>query len=407
MPFILPAARAHHHADRHRPALDVHFGRAPHTISSPGAGSRNPHLYYNNELDNDHDGPPVLTASTPVPAAVAASAQTPSIGDIPTASPVVGGSTSMATQSIPGVLPLSDPVPSSMLSASSNIILSQSSSSPSPTSTSTPTTTAVASSAVLQSPEDTMPVRGGMTSSVPAESALAGNTNNSSSHRPSGGAIAAIVIVLLLASCAVAFFVFRRYRIQKRVARRVTWTTNLAPQPLDASLEKGVDHDPAVSSDAGIVTASQLSKEGGNGPEKPLPLVRNIARKPPLPYSPVSPIAPSPSQSSHISIPDARAASMDSASISTVPSTPVPEVPVLVRMTFVAQLPDELAITPGETIHIRTEFDDGWALCANRSGKQGMVPLECLEGGGGQFAGHSPLRNMRRASSLNSAVTWS
>ena len=101
---------------------------------------------------------------------------------------------------------------------------------------------------------------------------------------------------------------------------------------------------------------------------------------------------------------------MDSASASTahtVPSTPLPEVPVLVRMTFVSQLPDELAITPGETLRIRTEFDDGWALCVNSSGKQGMVPLECLEGGGGQFAGHSQLRNMRRASSLNSAVTWS
>jgi SH3 domain len=98
---------------------------------------------------------------------------------------------------------------------------------------------------------------------------------------------------------------------------------------------------------------------------------------------------------------------MDSASVSTVPSTPVPEVPALVKMTFVSQLPDELAITPGETLNIRAEFDDGWALCANSRGKQGMVPLECLEGGGGQFAGRSHLRTMRRASSLNSAVTWS
>jgi hypothetical protein len=98
---------------------------------------------------------------------------------------------------------------------------------------------------------------------------------------------------------------------------------------------------------------------------------------------------------------------MDSASASTVPSTPVPDVPALVRMTFVPQLPDELAISPGETLYIRTDFDDGWALCANSRGEQGMVPLECLEGGGGQFAGHSHLRNMRRASSLNSAVTWS
>jgi hypothetical protein len=91
---------------------------------------------------------------------------------------------------------------------------------------------------------------------------------------------------------------------------------------------------------------------------------------------------------------------MESASVSTVPSTPVPEVPALVRMAFVLQLPDELAITPGETLNIQTEFDDGWALCVNSRGKQGMVPLECLEGGGGQFAGRSHLRTTRRASSL-------
>jgi hypothetical protein len=290
--------------------------------------------------------------------------------------------------------------------------LSSSSSSPSPIST--PTTTAVTSSTALQSPVSTVPVSGGVTSPVPADSALAGaGEAKGSSARPSGGVIAAIVVVLLLAMGAVAFFVFRRYRIQRRVARRATWTAKLSPHPFDVSLEKGVDHDPVVSTDTRIETASQSSKEGGgNGQEKLVPAIRNIARKPPLPYSPVSPIAPSPSRS-QISIPDAgagaRAASMDSANASTVPSTPVPEIPALVRMTFVPQLPDELGITPGETLYIRSEFDDGWALCGNSRGEQGMVPLECLEGGGGQFAGGSQLRttrraSSRRASSLNSAT---
>ncbi|KAI0053968.1 hypothetical protein FA95DRAFT_1479519, partial [Auriscalpium vulgare] len=59
--------------------------------------------------------------------------------------------------------------------------------------------------------------------------------------------------------------------------------------------------------------------------------------------------------------------------------------PTLVRVTFVRSLPDELAITPGETLQITSRFDDGWALCTNARGVQGMVPLECLEGGGGQF----------------------
>lgn len=82
----------------------------------------------------------------------------------------------------------------------------------------------------------------------------------------------------------------------------------------------------------------------------------------------------------------------------------------LVRVTFVPQLPDELAITPGETVYIRTEFDDGWALCANTRGEQGMVPLECLEGGGGHFAEFPPpsvdwhKRDSRRVSSLRSVA---
>ena len=403
MPLFQPAVRALQ-AKLH-PTLDVHVGRGPHKYS-PGAGSGDPHMYYynNNGIDHDHDGgpPTVLSTSTPGPTPYVADVQTSGTGDTP--STAVGSSTSMATPPIS----LSESVPSSVLSASSDITLSSSSSSP------TLTAAAAASSTILQSPDDersTIPVRGGATSSVPGESALARSGSNSSRH-PSGGVIAAVVIVLLLASCAVAFFVFRRYRIQKRVARRVTWTTNLTPHPFDASLEKGVVRDPAVSSDAQIVAANQLSKEskeGGSGQDlevKSLPPVRNIARKPPLPYTPVTPIAPSPSQS-HMSIPDARAPSMDSAGVSTVPSTPLPDVPALVRMTFVSQLPDELAITPGETVYIRTEYDDGWALCANSRGKQGMVPLECLEGGGGHFAGRSELRTMRRASSLNSAVTWS
>jgi hypothetical protein len=275
---------------------------------------------------------------------------------------------------------------------------------------------------------------------VPADSVVIAAGDAKGSSAPSGGVIAAVVVVLLLAMGAVAFFVNRRYRIQKRVARRATWTPNLAPHPFDLSLEKGADHGPAVTSDTRIETASQTSEEkgGGNGQEKPVLAVRNIARKPPLPYSPVSPIAPFPSQSQistpQINIPDAdvdagagagaRAPSMDSANVSTASSTPVPEVPAFVRMTFVPQLPDELAITPGETVYIRTEYDDGWALCANRLGREGMVPLECLEVGEGEFGGRSQLgatrsanpgqasprrassrcTNPRRASSLNAAT---
>lgn len=90
----------------------------------------------------------------------------------------------------------------------------------------------------------------------------------------------------------------------------------------------------------------------------------------------------------------------------------------IVRVTYIPSMPDELSITPGETLRIASAFDDGWALCVNGMGEQGMVPLECLEGGPGQFGGNEGGaggggvgggvggvrdRNSRRASSLAGA----
>jgi len=53
----------------------------------------------------------------------------------------------------------------------------------------------------------------------------------------------------------------------------------------------------------------------------------------------------------------------------------------MVMCTFITSLPDELSIKVGETIHVLMEYDDGWALCMNANGQQGMVPMECLNGG--------------------------
>lgn len=176
----------------------------------------------------------------------------------------------------------------------------------------------------------------------------------------------------------------------------MTWTANLSPHPnFDSSLEKGTS--------GAIEVASQSPKEGGDGDGASPTLVRNIARKPPLPYSPVSPTAPPQSRGNP---PDVRASSVGPTGVSRVSPSPTQDMPVLVRMTFIPQLPDELAITPGETLYIQTEFDDGWAMCTNIGGKEGMVPLECVEGVGGQFAGISHTRIMRRASSLRSASSW-
>lgn len=51
----------------------------------------------------------------------------------------------------------------------------------------------------------------------------------------------------------------------------------------------------------------------------------------------------------------------------------------VVRVVYIPTLPDELSITAGEVVHVLKAFDDGWALCANVRGEQGVVPVECLD----------------------------
>jgi len=67
---------------------------------------------------------------------------------------------------------------------------------------------------------------------------------------------------------------------------------------------------------------------------------------------------------------------------------------------FIPTLPDELSITTGEVVRVVSEFDDGWAFCANTRGEQGMVPLECLNRGSSLAVNNSSSRDSRRTSSL-------
>jgi len=73
----------------------------------------------------------------------------------------------------------------------------------------------------------------------------------------------------------------------------------------------------------------------------------------------------------------------------------------IIRCTFIPSLPDELSITTGETVTIVNEYDDGWALCANVRGEQGMVPVECLaKDAATPRAPEADWKNAQRASSL-------
>ena len=77
----------------------------------------------------------------------------------------------------------------------------------------------------------------------------------------------------------------------------------------------------------------------------------------------------------------------------------------VVVCTFITNLPDELSIKVGETIRVLAEYDDGWALCMNMNGQQGMIPMECLNGGGTAMNLSAPRlpdgKGIRRSSSLD------
>ncbi|KAJ7893512.1 hypothetical protein B0H13DRAFT_1625184, partial [Mycena leptocephala] len=48
--------------------------------------------------------------------------------------------------------------------------------------------------------------------------------------------------------------------------------------------------------------------------------------------------------------------------------------PVTVQCAFTCSLPDELTISAGEMLTVLKEYADGWLLCQNNRGEQGMVP---------------------------------
>jgi hypothetical protein len=133
-------------------------------------------------------------------------------------------------------------------------------------------------------------------------------------------------------------------------------------------------------------------------------MIRNGA-----PTPSISTVAPAP----HISVPptsynniNADNATIVSASsvLSQAVSAPAPGTGIgTVICTYITNLPDELPIKIGDTIRVVAEYDDGWGLCTNSAGEQGMVPLECLQMGatpkrpaGSEY----DTRRSRRASSL-------
>ncbi|KIY71070.1 hypothetical protein CYLTODRAFT_391061 [Cylindrobasidium torrendii FP15055 ss-10] len=224
-------------------------------------------------------------------------------------------------------------------SSSSSSSSASSSQPPSSTALSTPATTLAttstqqpsASASVISSPSPSA-------SSTPAQS---GATSSGSSGL-SGGATAGIVIVCLVLGVGVLFFVRFLVLRRRRSRKSPQWVNNVTPYSFSEKAET-----------TGFMAAQD----------------------PPTPF--IAPFAQHNERRSSSNF------TMPAAPGSTYGNAPAqgagPVENATVRSTFVPSLPDELSIVTGENVKIIQEFDDGWALCKNSAGEQGMVPLECLD----------------------------
>lgn len=222
---------------------------------------------------------------------------------------------------------------------------------------------------------------------------------SSSSKGISGGGIAAIVTILIIAFLGVVLFFVRKMYIKKRELKRGTWGAGAFAKRTDFIPEQG---------EKSYDNASGFMPGAGNSPSSPFaPSAfgrdQTPIAPPPMSYnnnfSPLSVTPPS------LSPGMGAAVGMERAS-----ATPTPT-DALIKCTFIPSLPDELSIGTGETVRVVAEYDDGWAMCANARGEQGMVPLECLDQTKGrgsvgdiqQFQGQNDWRASKRVSSLQPA----
>ncbi|KAI0314657.1 hypothetical protein OF83DRAFT_422854 [Amylostereum chailletii] len=357
------------------------------------------------------NGSPILQDSTAIVTITATYTNTLAVSR-PTQTPVPDNSSVPASSSV--VSSSASPAPSI-----SSTILSSPSSSPSSTPAASATGTAVANTSGGQSLADS-------------------NHANPASKRLPSGALVGIIIGVVVLIALVCLFIFRKTQIDKRKRSRATWKAGIRAKSSDfANMEKGIeppaplspfmlgmpgaqgrDRRSIFSIPSEFMTAPSPAYQSDASPLPPhaafsasMPnwtSTRSPSRSPSRTPSRTPSHSPSrnPSRTSRPGSPSRTPLSPEMAySPASIVARPTTAAPVaVVRVTFIPTLNDELAIAPGESLRVLGSFDDGWAMCTNARGERGMVPLECLEGAGGQFRGFEERRttmaSARRASSL-------
>ncbi|TCD68459.1 hypothetical protein EIP91_010745 [Steccherinum ochraceum] len=232
-----------------------------------------------------------------------------------------------------------------------------------------------------------------------------------SSKGISGGAIGGIVAAILIVAILIVLFLIRKMFLRKRQEKRRTWSTNIYPK---TTPELPYSNEKTAVDDIPPPTPSKSEKAvspTGNGALSSFPLpppmsYNNPAPPSPSSASPTSPLSPVPVIQSPVPTLQPALGS-PAVTLTSAPADTAKAAYAYVRCTFIPTLPDELSITTGEMVRVLGEFDDGWALCANTRGEQGVVPLECLDRtqmrqsvSGYMGEGTGDWRMSRRASSL-------
>ncbi|KAJ8086103.1 hypothetical protein PM082_004923 [Marasmius tenuissimus] len=252
-----------------------------------------------------------------------------------------------------------------------------------------------------------------ITSPTPSGSNAGSNSPDSSVQSSSGGglssgAIAGIAITVVVVLAALIAYLVRRRMIASRAERKGEWYDRggfAAPPPpvmAQATFNATPPSSAYVFGSEAVGTATATPLYSQPPPPPPPPSIPFAASERPLSLIPgrrgsdySSSAVPFQAQPSTVPIPMPVAAPLPAA------STPPGLRNKTVRCTFVPSMEDELSISTGETVRVLQEYDDGWALCLNQQGTQGMVPLECLDEGAPSGWLEGDKKGLKRASSLS------
>ncbi|KAJ2916970.1 hypothetical protein MD484_g3445, partial [Candolleomyces efflorescens] len=260
------------------------------------------------------------------------------------------------------------------------------------------TSTSTDTSESVSAPPTAASAGGGTSNSNTSADPVSGASTTRRSSLPAGAMIG-IVLAGIFLVVGIAIFVIRKRYVQRRQKLRKGWARSKASRlsgsdelksASNSTTSLTADQDQTNTANTMLVAANNTTQTRRTGP-RPLSLVEAASAPqmsfvlPPPPVTYGNETFGSVSQTSVNStggVPKSKRASSKNSSspIYGPPSSANTNATATVVSTFITTLPDELTITTGETLRVLAEYDDGWALCLNLRGEQGMVPRECLDG---------------------------